>query len=129
MQQMDRMLSVRDLDGVVESIFRAVEDVLDEDMAAIRSAPSWSGRIAAARTLPWELAAETQARLEPEQTAKIKTPALLVTGEKSTDPAQAEVRAVAEALPNARQLVLPGQHIADILDPATFAEHLLTSLR
>jgi len=49
-----------------------------------------------------------------------------VTGEESTDPAKAEVAAVAAALPNAQQLVLPGQqHIADILDPETFAKHLL----
>jgi pimeloyl-ACP methyl ester carboxylesterase len=56
-EEMTRLLRAGDLDGVVESIFRAVEDVSDEDMAAIRSAPSWSGRIAAAHTLPRELAA------------------------------------------------------------------------
>jgi hypothetical protein len=53
-------------------------------------------------------------------------PVLLLTGEESTDPAKAQVGAVAAALPDVRLLVLPGrQHIADILDPATFAMHLL----
>jgi pimeloyl-ACP methyl ester carboxylesterase len=126
MRRMDQLLAEGDRDGVVEALFRSVEDVSDEDMAALRSAPSWPGRVAAAHTLPREISGETNARLEPEQAAKIRVPVLLVTGGKSTDPAKAEVGAVAAALPDARQLILPGQqHIADILDPVIFAKHLL----
>jgi pimeloyl-ACP methyl ester carboxylesterase len=126
MERMDRLLAQGDRDGVVEALFRSVEDVSDEDMAALRSAPSWAGRVAAAHTLPREISGETQARLEPEQAARIVVPVLLVTGEESTDPAKAEVSAVAAALPDARQLMLPRQqHIADILEPETFAQHLL----
>jgi hypothetical protein len=77
-----------------------------------------------------ELLGETQAQLEPEQAAKINVPVLLVIGEECTDPAKPEIEAVAAALPDAQILVLAGQqHIADILDPATFAEHLLGFLR
>jgi pimeloyl-ACP methyl ester carboxylesterase len=116
MKRMDQLLAEGDRDGVVEALFRSVEDVSDEDMAALRSAPSWPGRVAAAHTLPREISGETQARLEPAQAAKIGVPVLLVTGEESTDPAKAEVGAVAAALPDARRLMLPGQqHIADIL--------------
>ena len=51
---------------------------------------------------------------------------LLVTGEESTDPAKPEIDSVEAALPDAQILVLAGQrHIADILNPATFAVHLL----
>ena len=95
-------------------------------MAALRLALSWRGRVAAAQTVTREVLGETQARLDAQQAAKINVPVLLVTGEESTDPAKSEVGAVAAALPAARLLVLPGQqHIADILDPATFAKHLL----
>ena len=66
-------------------------------MAALRSA-SWPGRVAAAHTLPREISGEAQARLDPEQAAAIRVPVLLVTGEESTDPAMAEVGAVAAAL-------------------------------
>ena len=63
------------------------------------------------------------------QAAKIRVPVLLMTGEESTDPAKTEVDAVAAALPDARLLVLARQqHIADILDPQTFAKHLLEFL-
>jgi pimeloyl-ACP methyl ester carboxylesterase len=129
MDRMNRLLVDGDRDGVVEALFRAAEDVSDEDMAALRSAPSWPGRVAAAHTLPREILGEARARLVPEQAARIGVPVLLVTGEKSTDPAKAEVDTVAAALPDARLLVLAGQqHIADILDPETFAKHLLEFL-
>lgn len=69
---------------------------------------------------------ETQARLEAAQAAKISVPVLLITGEESSDPAKRDVGAVAAALPEAQLLMLAEQqHIADILDPATFAKHLL----
>lgn len=129
MGRMNRLLEDGDRDGVVESLFRAVEGVSDEDMDALRAAPSWPGRVAAAHTLPREILAETRARLVPEQAAGIGVPVLLVTGEESTDPAKAVVDTVAAALPDARELVLAGQqHIADILDAETFANHLLEFL-
>jgi pimeloyl-ACP methyl ester carboxylesterase len=129
MDRMNRLLDDGDRDGVVEALFRAAEDVSDEDMDALRSAPSWRGRVAAAHTLPREILAETRARLVPEQAARIGLPVLLVTGKESTDPSKAVVDAVASALPHARQLVLAGQqHIADILDPEAFAKHLLEFL-
>jgi pimeloyl-ACP methyl ester carboxylesterase len=127
---MDKRLAAGDRDGLVEALFRSVEDISDADMAELRSAPSWPGRVAAAHTVPREILAETKARLEPEQAAKINVPVLLVTGEKSADPARTEVGAVAAALPDAQVMVLAGQqHIADIIDPKTFARHLLGFLR
>jgi pimeloyl-ACP methyl ester carboxylesterase len=129
MKRIDQLLADGDPDGVVEALFRAVEDVSDGDMAMLRSAPSWQGRVAAAHAVPREIAGEIRARLEPEQAARIRVPVLLVTGEDSTDPAKAEAGAVAAALPDARTLVLAGQqHIADILDPETFTRHLLQFL-
>jgi hypothetical protein len=62
--------------------------VSDEDMAPLRSAASWPGRVAAAHTLPRESAGETRARLEPAQAGKIRVPVLLMTGEESKDPAR-----------------------------------------
>jgi pimeloyl-ACP methyl ester carboxylesterase len=129
MRRMDQLLAEGDRDGVVETLFRSIVEVSDEDMAALRSAPSWTGRVAAAHTVTREILGEAEARLESTQAAKITVPVLLVTGEESTDPAKAEVGAVAAALPDAQVLVLAGQqHIADILDPESFAKHLLSFL-
>jgi pimeloyl-ACP methyl ester carboxylesterase len=126
MTRMSDLLAEGDRDGVVEALFRSVEEISDEDMAALRSAPSWTGRVAAAHTVPREILGETQARLETDLAARINVPVLPLTGEQSTDPSKAQVGAVAAALPDVQRLVLAGQqHIADILDPETFAMHLL----
>jgi pimeloyl-ACP methyl ester carboxylesterase len=57
-------------------------------------------------------------------------PTLLLTGSDSRDPFAADVETVAAALPDARIVVLEGQqHIADVLGPVVFAEHVLGFLR
>lgn len=47
-KQMDRLLARGERDGVVEALFRSMEEMSDEEVAALRSAPSWPGRVAAA---------------------------------------------------------------------------------
>jgi hypothetical protein len=37
---MNKLLAEGDRDGVVEALFQSVEEIPDEDMAALRSAPS-----------------------------------------------------------------------------------------
>jgi pimeloyl-ACP methyl ester carboxylesterase len=129
MERMDALLAAGDREGVVETVFRAFELLSEEDMAALKSAPSWPGRVAAATTVPRELRGELTARLEPEVAAKITVPVMLLTGEESTDPARAQIEAVAKALPDARVLELKGQgHVADVLEPEVFAGHLLAFL-
>jgi pimeloyl-ACP methyl ester carboxylesterase len=53
--RMNKLLAEGDRDGVVEALFRSVEEISDQDMAALRSAPSWPGRAAAAHTVPREI--------------------------------------------------------------------------
>ena len=55
MTRMNKLSAEGDRDGVVEALFRSVEELSDEDMAALRSAPSWPGRVAAAHTVPREI--------------------------------------------------------------------------
>jgi pimeloyl-ACP methyl ester carboxylesterase len=84
------------------------------------------GQAGSPHTMPREILGESQARLQPEQAAKMNMPVLLLTGEESTDPSKTKVDAVAAALPDAQRLVLARQqHIADVLEPETFAKHLL----
>jgi hypothetical protein len=78
---MDELLAVGDRDSGVEALFRSVEEVSDEEMAALRSAPSWPGRLAAGHTVTREIVGEAQAGLDAEQAPKIYVPVLLVTGE------------------------------------------------
>jgi pimeloyl-ACP methyl ester carboxylesterase len=129
-ERMDALLSAGDRDGVVETLFRSLELMSDEDMAAFRAAPSWPGRVAAAHTVTREIRGEMTARLDPEKAARITVPVLLLTGENSPDPSKPAIEAVATVLPDARIVVLEGQeHVADALVPEAFAEHLMAFLR
>jgi pimeloyl-ACP methyl ester carboxylesterase len=128
--RLDALLAAGDRDGVVETIFRELELLSDEDMQAFKAAPSWPGRVAAAHTITREVRAETGARLDPELAGTITVPVLLLTGERSADPAKADIEAVAAALPDARIVVLEGQeHVADVLVPEVFAGYVLAFLR
>jgi pimeloyl-ACP methyl ester carboxylesterase len=128
--RMDALLAAGDRDAVVETLFRELELLSDEDMQAFKAAPSWPGRVAAAHTITREVRAETTARLDPELAGRITVPVLLVTGQNSSDPSKADIEAVAAALPDARVVVIEGQeHVADVLVPEVFAEHLLAFLR
>jgi pimeloyl-ACP methyl ester carboxylesterase len=126
---MDSLLAAGDRDAVVELLFRELEDMSDEDMAAFKAAPSWPGRVAAAHTITREIRGELTARLDPKLAARITVPVLLVTGEKSADPSKADIQGVAATLPDARILVLEGQqHVADVLDPQAFAAQIVPFL-
>jgi pimeloyl-ACP methyl ester carboxylesterase len=129
-ERMDALLAKGDRDAVVETLFRHYELMSEDDLAAFRAAPSWPGRVAAAHTITRECRAEAQATLDPQSAAKITVPVLLLVGEHSSDPCKAQVAAVAAALPDARIVVLEGQeHVADVLVPEVFAEHLMAFLR
>lgn len=128
--RMDTLLAAGDGDAVVELLFRALEDMSDEDMAAFKAAPSWSGRVAAAHTITREIRGEVTARLDVDVARTITAPVLLVTGGNSADPANPYAQAVAQALPNASIMVLHGQeHVADVLDPELFATRILPFLK
>ncbi len=117
-------------EGLLESFMREGNMISDDDIQAMRSLPSWPGRVNAALALPRELGAIVDARLDAAQGARIKVPTLLLTGEGSSDPARRDIEAVAAVLPDARIVVLESQeHVADIMAPEVFAAHLLSFLR
>ncbi|HWC11747.1 MAG TPA: alpha/beta hydrolase [Acidimicrobiales bacterium] len=127
--RMDALMAAGDRDGAVELLFRELEDMSDEDMAAFKAAPSWAGRVAAAQTISREIRGELTARLDPELARTITMPVLLVTGERSADASTADIDSVAAALPDARILLLEGQeHVADVLEPELFTERVLPFL-
>ena len=129
-ERLDALLESGDPDAVVEALFREVENLSDDDMAAFKAAPSWPGRVAAAPTLTRELRGMRTGRLDPGVARTITVPVLLVTGEHSSDPTKPDVQAVAAALPSARVLVLEGQeHVADVLDPEGFAARVAPFLQ
>ncbi|MGH3368899.1 MAG: alpha/beta fold hydrolase [Nocardioidaceae bacterium] len=128
--RIDELVTGGDRDGAVELLIREVVHVSDEDIAALKAAPSWPGRVAAAHTMSREIRAELTARLDPASARTITAPVLLLTGEHSADPSTPHAGSVAAALPNARIVDIEGQgHVADAVVPDLFAAHLLAFLQ
>jgi pimeloyl-ACP methyl ester carboxylesterase len=127
--RLDALLAEGNREAVLETFFREVVRMPEEEFAVYRGLPTWQARIAAAHTITRESRAE-QARFDPEQGAKITVPTLLLAGGDSPEFLRAGIDTVAASLPDARTVVIEGQqHIAIDLVPALFADHVLAFLR
>lgn len=128
-ERLDELLAVDDRDSVVETLFRTFGST-DEEIAGLRAQPAWQARVSAAHTIPRELQATTEVLLDRSRASRISVPTLLLTGDMSPDPSVADIPTLSAALPNARVLVMAGQsHLADVLAPSLFADHVVTFLR
>jgi pimeloyl-ACP methyl ester carboxylesterase len=129
-ERLDALLAAGNREAVVETVFREVVMMPEEELSALRAQPSWPARIAAAQLFPREIRAIPDRAFDRDQAAKITMPTLLLTGADSPDPAAADIQTVAAALPDAHIVVLEGQqHVADVLAPEVFAGHVVGFLR
>jgi pimeloyl-ACP methyl ester carboxylesterase len=128
-QRMKALIAAGDGDTLVETFFRDVLGLGDDGVATMRAQPSWPARVAAAPTLPRELRNAPEDLFDAARAATVAVPTLLLVGSESPEGLRADVRRVAEAVPNARIEVLEGQaHSADLLAPELVAEKLLAFL-
>lgn len=123
--RLEALLAEGDREAVVEAVARELANMSDEEIAAYRAQPSWPARVAAARTIPREVATVRELSIDPARVGGITAPTLLLIGEHSPDWAS-HAHALAEALQTAQVAVLNGQgHAADALAPEFVAEHVL----
>ncbi len=129
-RRFDALLADGDNESLVETFFREVLELGDDDIVTMRAQTSWTARVAAAPTLPRELRNTPEELFDPSRTARVTVPTLLLQGSESPESLQADVRLVAETLPDTRVVALEGQaHSADFLAPQLVAEKLLAFLR
>jgi pimeloyl-ACP methyl ester carboxylesterase len=129
-ERLDALLAEGNREAVLETFFREVVGMPEEEFAVYCALPAWQARIAAAHTITRESRGEQAALFDPEQAAKITVPTLLLAGGDSPDFLKAGIDTVAAALPDAHIVVLEGQqHIAIDLVPAVFAKHVVAFLR
>ena len=122
------MLDLGDRDGLIESFFRDVVAVSDEEILKLRGDPSWAGRVASAHTLIREMA-DADYILEPARFRRLAIPTLLIVGERSPPFLRAASDQLADALPDARIVELKGQaHIAMTSAPDLFAREIIDFL-
>ena len=129
LRRLEALLAAGDREGLLETTYRELLHVSEEQLDAFRARPSWCSRVASAHTIPRELRAFREAAFDPRQAATISAATLLLIGEDSPG-LKAQAAPVAAALPDARLAVLPGQgHLANILAPRVFAERVLAFLQ
>ncbi len=128
--RLEQRLAAGDRDGVIEVMMGELVGVPPDALAELRTRPAWAARMAAAHTIPRELRAVEEYRFDPERFRGVATPTLLLIGGESPAHMHAATRAAAEALPNARTVVLPGQgHVAMDTAPELFTTEVLHFLR
>jgi pimeloyl-ACP methyl ester carboxylesterase len=127
--EMDRLLAEDDAEGMLLAFLRGVLHLEEATIDAMRSQPSWPGRIEGARRVVRELDGYSLRELDPAMGGAIRVPTLLIVGAATTDPALADVDAVAASIPGARVAIMPDEgHIADVLAPEVYASHLIPFL-
>jgi pimeloyl-ACP methyl ester carboxylesterase len=128
-ERLDALLAADDREALLETFYRDVVKMSEEELRGYRALPSWRARVDAAPTIMREMGAEAQAAFDPAQAGRIGVPTLLLVGGDSPDSIKANPEVVAAALPDARILVLDDQqHIAHHLVPRVFAASVIEFL-
>jgi pimeloyl-ACP methyl ester carboxylesterase len=112
-ERLEALLEAGDRDGVVATMLRELVGAPPEVVEHMRSLPAWQARVSAAHALPRELRAEDAYRFDPERFRDLRVPTLLLKGGESPAILKEVEKAVDEALPNSRIVVMAGQgHVA-----------------
>jgi pimeloyl-ACP methyl ester carboxylesterase len=130
MSRLESLLARGEAEHMLDLMFRDVVKMSEDEIAAVKAAPSWPARIAAAHTVPREIRAFGAQAFDPAQADKVAVPVLLLVGSDSPDDVKADPDVVAAALPDARIGVLDGQmHMAHLTDPQSFVDRVVAFLR
>jgi pimeloyl-ACP methyl ester carboxylesterase len=108
-ERLEMLLEAGDRDGVVETTMREVAGLPPETVEYMRSQPVWQARVDAAHTIPRELRAVKAYRFDPERFEDLVVSTLVLSGGESPAALRKAAKAVDEALPDSRSVVMPGQ--------------------
>ncbi len=128
--RLQALLDAGDREEVLTYLFRDIARMPPHELDQLRSAPTWSARIAAAHLVVRESRAEEQYVFDPHRFSDLQIPTLLLTGGDSPQFLKDITEALHAALPNSRIAVLPEQqHIAMITAPDVFLHEVLGFLQ
>lgn len=116
-----------DREAIVTTFVSKIVRVPPEELAMLRTMPSWAERVDAAHTIHRELhALDHDYELDLDRFRKIEVPTLLLLGSESPPFLKEATHALAGVLPNARLHVIEGQaHNAPDGVPEEFARLLV----
>lgn len=129
-QRLEGLLARGEREVAVETFVREVLHATDEQLVAWKRQPSWPARVAAAHTLPREVAIPPERLFDADAAAQIAVPTLIMQGSETPPGFKIDVETVAGAVPDARVVTLDGQgHSGDIFAPEAAAAALLAFVR
>jgi pimeloyl-ACP methyl ester carboxylesterase len=127
--RLEDLLQAGDREGVVETFLLEGPRVPPQELAQMKRLPAWPARVAAAHTIPRELAASESYRFDATRFCGLAVPTLLLLGGDSPSFLGAALEALHGALPSNRVAVLAGQrHTAMDTAPELFVREVLAFL-
>ncbi|HEX7495843.1 MAG TPA: hypothetical protein VF349_04345, partial [Candidatus Limnocylindrales bacterium] len=106
--KLNRLLAAGKRGEAVE-LFMSVVGVPPDMIAGMRQSPGWPAMEAIAPTLAYDAACMNGFAIPYDRTFRIQAPTLAMNGGEGFDFMRTTAKALAEAIPNARYLELPGQ--------------------
>ncbi|MHB0856246.1 MAG: alpha/beta fold hydrolase [Anaerolineae bacterium] len=130
LEKLETMLQAGDVEGMLITMYRDLVAMPPDELELMRSQKeAWAARLRNAPTLPREVRADGSYTFAPERFRSMRTPTLLLVGENSPPRELENARGVAEALPDARVVILPGQqHVAMYTVPDLFVAEVVRFL-
>jgi pimeloyl-ACP methyl ester carboxylesterase len=126
---LEELMQAGDREGVVETFLQDGARVPPHELAQMKALPAWQARVAAAQTIPRELAASDAYRFDATRFCALAVPTLLLLGGESPAFYGAALEALHGALPNSRIAILAGQrHAAMDTAPELFVREALAFL-
>lgn len=108
-ERVDRQASAGDANGAIVSVLTTLAGMTEEQVAAMRAAPTWPARLKTAPTIAREARLEDGWVLDHDQFATVTVPVLLISGSESPPELVAVTHNCAAVLPDARVHVLGGR--------------------
>lgn len=128
-ERLATLLDAGERDELIAYFMREVAGLSAEQVELLRTLPPWESRIAVAHTIPREEKASSAYEFDADRFRRLGTPTLFLRGGDSPPPFEAAADAVAEALPECRVVVMPGQgHAAIDTGPELFIAEMLSFL-
>jgi pimeloyl-ACP methyl ester carboxylesterase len=125
-RRLEALLARGDRAGVIETFLREVIHTGEPEVKRLRRSPGWQVRLAAAHTLPREVATAYAYRFRAQALADVRVPTLFLIGGRSPVFLQEATRMASAAVAGSRIIPLPGQgHSAMSTAPALFLEKVI----
>ncbi len=129
LDRIEALVAAGDRDKAAVVFVHAVVGLSRSDVEHQRTSPTWSLRVAGVHAVPPGLRAFGRFHFDPDRLRVLDVPTLLLVGSDTTIYLKETVATVAEAVPDAQVVVLPGQrHNANITAPDLLAAEILRFL-